>query len=266
MLIFNAIITIILFKYKFFLIKLYLGILMKLHYITIITMGLLAVQVSAEEVQTTKANDTLTTKQDKISYIFGHNIGKNMSQQGIEINMDALSQGMKDGFSNGESKINIEEMTNLMQDFRKEMTVKKAEKKKLESTQNSKEGKEFLAENAKKDGIVVLPSGLQYKVMTSGTGNIPKADDKVKTNYRGNLINGTEFDSSYKRNKPTTFPVNGVIAGWTEALQLMKEGSKWQLFVPSKLAYGERGAGSQIGPNATLIFEIELIEIEKAAE
>ena len=238
-------------------------------------MGLLAVQVSAAEVQTTKAvevqtaaeaNGTLTTKQDKISYIFGHNIGKNMNQQGIEINMDALSQGIQDGFSNGESKINIEEMTSLMQDFRKEMNAKRSEKKKLQSEQNSKEGETFLAENAKKDGVVVLPSGLQYKVITAGTGNSPKADDKVKTNYRGTLIDGTEFDSSYKRNKPTTFPVNGVIAGWTEALQLMKEGAKWQLFVPGNLAYGERGAGGKIESNATLIFEIELIEIEKTVE
>lgn len=229
-------------------------------------MGLLAVQVSAAEIQTTTTNDTLTTKQDKISYIFGHNIGKNMNQQGIEISMDAMSQGIKDGFSNGESKIAVEEMTNLMRDFRKEMTARKSEKKKLQSDQNSKEGKDFLAENAKKEGVVVLPSGLQYKVMISGTGNSPKADDKVKTNYRGTLINGTEFDSSYKRSKPTTFPVNGVIAGWTEALQLMKEGAKWQLFVPSDLAYGKRGAGNQIGPDATLIFEIELIEIEKPAK
>ncbi|MDM8566444.1 FKBP-type peptidyl-prolyl cis-trans isomerase [Candidatus Halobeggiatoa sp. HSG11] len=236
---------------------------MKLHYVTIITMGLLAGQVSADEATPTDATDSLTTPKDKISYIFGHNIGKNMNQQGIEINMDALSQGIQDGLSAGESKISVEETTAIMQEFRNEMNAKKAEKKKLETEKNTKEGKVFLAENAKKEGVTVLPSGLQYKVITPGTGKIPKADDQVKTHYRGTLIDGTEFDSSHKRNKPATFPVNGVISGWTEALQLMKEGAKWQLFIPGSLAYGERGAGGKIGPNATLIFDIELLEILK---
>ncbi|MCK5876200.1 MAG: FKBP-type peptidyl-prolyl cis-trans isomerase [Candidatus Marithrix sp.] len=234
---------------------------MKLHYATIVMMGLFVSQVSAEEVNNTA--DTLTTQKDKISYIFGHNIGKNMNQQGLEINMDSLSQGMLDGLSNKESKISVEEMTTIMQDFKKELNAKKTAMKKVQAEKNSKEGDVFLAENAKKDGIVVLPSGLQYKVLTPGTGEIPKADSQVKTNYRGTLIDGTEFDSSYKRNKPATFSVGGVISGWTEALQLMKEGAKWQLFIPSKLAYGPKGAGGKIGPDATLIFEIELLEIIK---
>jgi FKBP-type peptidyl-prolyl cis-trans isomerase len=127
---------------------------------------------------------------------------------------------------------------------------------------NMKEGEAFLAENKKKEGVVTLPSGLQYKVITAGTGKKPKATDTVTTQYRGTLIDGTEFDSSYKRGQPTTFPVAGVITGWTEALQLMPVGSKWQLFIPSNLAYGPRGAGHLIGPNATLVFEVELLSIE----
>jgi FKBP-type peptidyl-prolyl cis-trans isomerase FklB len=127
---------------------------------------------------------------------------------------------------------------------------------------NQKEGEVFLAENKKKKGVVTLPSGLQYHVITAGTGKIPKATDTVTTHYRGTLIDGTEFDSSYKRGEPASFPVNGVIKGWTEALQLMKVGSKWQLFIPSNLAYGPQGAGQVIGPSATLIFEIELLSIK----
>ena len=127
---------------------------------------------------------------------------------------------------------------------------------------NKKEGEAFLAANKGKDGVVTLPSGLQYKILTAGTGPKPTASDSVVCNYRGTLINGTEFDSSYKRGQPATFPVTGVIKGWTEALQLMPVGSKWQLFIPSDLAYGERGAGADIGPNSTLIFEVELLSIE----
>jgi len=130
-----------------------------------------------------------------------------------------------------------------------------------QAPKNLKEGEAFLVENAKKEGVVTLESGLQYQVITPGTGNAPKATDKVTTHYRGTLIDGTEFDSSYKRGQPATFPVKGVIAGWTEALQLMKVGAKWQLFIPANLAYGKRGAGGKIGPNATLIFDIELISI-----
>jgi FKBP-type peptidyl-prolyl cis-trans isomerase FklB len=140
--------------------------------------------------------------------------------------------------------------------------AKKAEEMQKLSEKNKADGEKFLAENAKKEGVKVLPSGLQYKVITPGTGKSPKATDTVTTHYKGMLIDGTEFDSSYKRGEPATFPVSGVIPGWTEALQLMKEGAKWQLFLPSNLAYGERGAGRDIGPNATLIFEVELISVK----
>lgn len=131
------------------------------------------------------------------------------------------------------------------------------------ATKNLSDGNAFLDSNSKKEGVKVLPSGLQYKVLKEGTGNSPKATDKVKVHYKGTLINGEEFDSSYKRGTPAEFPVNGVIAGWTEALQLMKEGSKWQLFIPSKLAYRERGSGPKITPNSTLVFDVELLEIVK---
>jgi len=155
-----------------------------------------------------------------------------------------------------------EEIRESLSALQKELMEKQAEKTKLMGEKNKKEGEAFLAENKKKEGVVTLPSGLQYKVIKEGTGKQPSADATVETNYRGTLIDGTEFDSSYKRGQAATFPVNGVIAGWTEALQLMKEGAKWQLFVPANLAYGERGAGNVIGPNATLIFEVELISVK----
>jgi FKBP-type peptidyl-prolyl cis-trans isomerase FklB len=153
-----------------------------------------------------------------------------------------------------------------MNTFKEEMTKKQEEAMKKAAEKNKKDGAAFLAENKKKEGVVTLPSGLQYKIITQGTGNTPKATDTVTVNYRGSLVDGTEFDSSYKRGQPATFPVNGVIKGWTEALQLMKEGAKWQLFIPSDLAYGEKGAGNVIGPNATLIFDVELISAKEASQ
>jgi FKBP-type peptidyl-prolyl cis-trans isomerase FklB len=150
----------------------------------------------------------------------------------------------------------------VMQDFQKKMMAKQMAAREEGLGKNKAEGEKFLADNKKKEGIKTTASGLQYKVITAGTGKTPKATDTVKTHYRGTLINGTEFDSSYKRGEPAEFPVNGVIKGWTEALQLMKEGAKWQLFIPSELAYGERGAGRDIGPNSTLIFDIELISVK----
>jgi FKBP-type peptidyl-prolyl cis-trans isomerase FklB len=155
-----------------------------------------------------------------------------------------------------------EEYKATMTALQKEMMEKQADAARKLAEKNKKEGEAFLAENGKKEGVVTLPSGLQYKVIQSGKGKTPKSTDTVETNYRGTLIDGTEFDSSYKRGQTATFPVNGVIAGWTEALQKMKEGDKWQLFVPSNLAYGERGAGREIGPNATLLFEVELIAVK----
>ena len=169
---------------------------------------------------------------------------------------------MKDAAAGSKTRLTDEEAKAVLTEVQNEVRKEQQEKTQEAAAKNKTEGDAFLAGNKKKDGIVTLPSGLQYKIMTEGKGPKPAATDTVVCNYRGTLINGTEFDSSYKRGEPATFPVGGVIKGWTEALQLMPVGSKWQLFIPSDLAYGERGAGADIGPNATLIFEVELISIK----
>lgn len=209
---------------------------------------------------------TLSNQQDKLSYSFGQNIGNSLKQQKIELNLDLLVKGIQDVVADKEPLLTTEEMQNVLKTFQKERFAKLAEERKALSETNLKEGETFLTANKAKEGVTTLPSGLQYKVVTKGSGNTPKATDQVTTHYRGTLIDGTEFDSSYQRGKPATFAVNQVIAGWTEALQLMKEGDKWQLFVPAKLGYGERGVpGGKIGPNATLIFDIELISVNPVA-
>jgi len=208
----------------------------------------------------------LKTQKDKVSYSIGLDIGKNMNRQSLDIDPDILAKGIKDGFSGSSPLLTEAEVRETMMAFQKEMTAKQIERTKTISEKNKKEGEAFLAENKKKEGVITLPSGLQYKVIKKGTGKTPKATDTVTVNYRGTLIDGTEFDSSYKRGQPATFAVNGVIKGWTETLQLMKEGSKWQLFIPSNLAYGERGAGNAIGPNVVLIFEVELLSIGEIKE
>jgi FKBP-type peptidyl-prolyl cis-trans isomerase FklB len=202
-----------------------------------------------------------TSKKDKISYSIGVNIGTSLKQQELDVNTDALVAGLKDAFSGGKTKLTQDEVHQILTDFQQEMQAKMQERMQQAADKNKKDGEAFLAENKKKSGVKTLPSGLQYKIISEGKGASPKETDTVTTNYKGTLIDGTEFDSSYKRGEPATFPVNGVIKGWTEALQLMKVGSKWQLFVPADLAYGPRGAGQVIGPNSTLIFEVELVSI-----
>ena len=229
---------------------------MKSILMAIMGMFLFSAQVLAAE------NVQLQSQKDKASYALGMSVGKNMKQQlPTEIDPDIFAKGLKDAFSGAEPLLSEEEMRTIMTAFQKDISEKQAEKMKVVGEKNKKEGVAFLAENKKKEGVITLASGLQYKIIKQGTGNIPKATDKVTTHYQGTLIDGTEFDSSYKRGEPTTFQVNGVIPGWTEALQLMQVGSKWQLFVPSNLAYGERGAGPNIGPNAVLIFTVELLSI-----
>ncbi len=222
-----------------------------------LALGLLAGSVTAADTKMILKDD-----KDKVSYAIGLNIGKSMKQEGLDISPDALAAAMKDVFAGAKPQLTDEEVQTVMQDFQKKMMAKQMAAREEGLGKNKAEGEKFLADNKKKEGIKTTASGLQYKVMKDGTGKIPKATDTVKTHYRGTLINGTEFDSSYKRGEPAEFPVNGVIKGWTEALQLMKEGSKWQLFIPSELAYGERGAGKDIGPNSTLIFDIELISVK----
>jgi FKBP-type peptidyl-prolyl cis-trans isomerase len=205
---------------------------------------------------------TLTTQKDKVSYALGMNLGVNLHKQSVEVDPKILLQGLEDGMAGGKTQLSEEQARATLTELQSDLRKKQQEKMQQAGESNKKEGDAFLAANKGKEGVVTLPSGLQYKVLTAGTGPKPTASDSVVCNYRGTLIDGTEFDSSYKRGQPTTFPVGGVIKGWTEALQLMPVGSKWQLFVPSELAYGAQGAGANIGPNSTLIFEVELLSIQ----
>lgn len=197
----------------------------------------------------------LQTDLQKASYALGINIGTNIKQQPIQLDLPSLFKGIKDAEAGNKPVLTEDEMNASLKVVRDEATAKVSEA-------NMKEGAEFLAANKAKDGVVTTASGLQYKIITAGTGAKPSNADTVVCNYKGTFINGTEFDSSYKRGKPAEFPVGGVIRGWTEALQLMPVGSKWELYVPSELAYGSRGAGGAIGPNQTLIFEVELLSIK----
>jgi FKBP-type peptidyl-prolyl cis-trans isomerase FklB len=220
---------------------------------------------------------TLKTQKDKTSYAVGMNVGKglaaNLRQQSVEVDQAILLRGMKDAFSGGkmlltddEAKAVLTQLQTVVRNRQQEKMKVEQEKMKVAADLNKKEGAEFLTANKSKDGVVTLPSGLQYKVLTEGTGPKPAATDTVSCNYRGTLTNGTEFDSSYKRGQPLSIQVNRVIKGWTEALQLMPVGSKWQLFIPSDLGYGDGGSGPVIGPGATLIFEVELLSIQDKAK
>jgi len=207
-------------------------------------------------------NVELKTFNDSVSYSIGTDIGSNFKQQELEINVDALAKGLADALADKDLEITDVQSAQILNRFQKEMREKMQAKNDAEAAENAKKGEEFLAENKKKDGVKVTASGLQYKVIKQGNGPKPKLTDKVKVNYRGTLIDGTEFDSSYKRGTPAEFPLNGVIKGWTEGLQLMPVGSKYEFYIPAELAYGARGPQT-IGPNQTLIFEVELLEIVK---
>jgi FKBP-type peptidyl-prolyl cis-trans isomerase FklB len=202
----------------------------------------------------------LQTQKDKFSYALGMNIGTNLHRQSVPFASDLFMRGMKDSLAGGQTLLTEDEARAAIMEVQNEMRKQQQEKMQVQGEANKREGDAFLAVNKTKEGVVVLPSGLQYKILLAGTGPKPTAADSVTVNYRGTLVSGTEFDSSYKRGQPATFPVTGVIKGWTEALQLMPVGSKWQLFIPADLAYGERGPG-EIGPNSTLIFEVELLKI-----
>jgi FKBP-type peptidyl-prolyl cis-trans isomerase FklB len=208
----------------------------------------------------------LTTQKEKLSYAIGIDMGTSLKKNDIDVDPAILFRGIKDALSGGKQLMTEQELKDTIQAAQKELMAKQLEKRKVEAEKNKKEGEAFLEANKKKKGVKILPDGLQYKVITEGKGQMPKATDTVTVNYKGTLIDGTEFDSSYKRKEPATFPVTGVIKGWTEALQMMRVGSKWELFVPADLAYGERGTmGGPIGPNAVLIFEVELLSIKPAA-
>jgi FKBP-type peptidyl-prolyl cis-trans isomerase len=205
---------------------------------------------------------TLKTQKEKASYALGMNFGTGLRKQSIDIDPAILARGLRDSFSNGKTLLTEDEAKAVLTQLQTDVRKKQQEMAQQLGDSNKKQGMAFLEANKTKDGIVTLPSGLQYKVLQEGTGPKPAPTDTVVCNYRGTLLDNTEFDSSYKRGQPATFPVTGVIKGWTEALQLMPVGSKWQLFIPSELAYGDRGAGGQIGSNATLIFEVELLSIQ----
>ena len=207
------------------------------------------------------ADVQLKDQKDKVSYSIGLDIGTTLKRQVIEVNEELLNTGIQDGLSGKKPLLSEDQVKETMAVFQKEILAKQAEAKKAAAAKNSAEAMKFLAENKTKQDVKTTASGLQYKILKEGSGPTPKPTDTVKVNYRGTVLDGTEFDSSSKRGEPASFPVNRVIKGWTEALQLMKVGSKYQLFIPADLAYGGRGAGSDIGPNAMLIFDVELLGI-----
>lgn len=212
------------------------------------------------------AQDKAAPPADPASYIIGTNIASNLKSQGIDINLDSLVAGMTDVLKGTGSKIAPAEAQEIMTKLQTEMQAKTQAKAGESAKKNIEEGKAFLEKNAKAEGVKTTASGLQYSVMKEGAGEKPKATDTVKVHYHGTLLDGKVFDSSVERNEPATFPLDGVIKGWTEGLQLMTVGSKYKFVLPSELAYGERGAGGDIGPNAVLTFEVELLEIVKGAK
>jgi FKBP-type peptidyl-prolyl cis-trans isomerase len=214
----------------------------------------------------TAAPLTLKTEKDKISYAIGMSVGKSLQKDALDLDLTILLRGIKDAQAGGKTLLTDDEAKAAFTTLQAGLRKKQEEKMAIAGQANQKEGETFLAANKAKDGVVTLPSGLQYKILKEGTGPKPTAADSVVCNYRGTLINNKEFDSSFKRGQAATFPVSGVIKGWTEALQLMAVGSKWQLFVPADLAYGSRAAGPDIGPNSTLIFEVELLSIQPKAQ
>lgn len=204
----------------------------------------------------------LDSEMEKVSYSFGVDLGKRIGEN-TELDVAAFSAGVSDGIEGGELQMSEEDMMATLQGYQQKKMAEMQAEAEQEATENQQASEAFLAANAEKDGVVVLDSGLQYKVLEAGEGAKPTADDTVEVHYRGTLIDGTEFDSSYARGESITFPVGGVIAGWTEALQLMPVGSKWELYIPSDLAYGPGGTQGMIGPNQALVFEVELLGIEE---
>jgi FKBP-type peptidyl-prolyl cis-trans isomerase FklB len=202
-------------------------------------------------------NGNFKTFKEQSSYAIGIDIGRGMKSQGLEVDSAMLAKGLADGLGGGKSLLSDKELQATLIQLKRDAAANLADK-------NKKEGAAFLAENKKKEGVKTTASGLQYKALRDGKGATPRATDIVTTHYRGTFLDGTEFDSSYRRNEPTKFPCNRVIKGWTEALQMMKVGDKWQLFIPSELAYGEQGMGEDIPPNATLVFELELLDTKAA--
>jgi len=241
---------------------------------SILAFGLLAFGTSAQQAPanapvkspvtalTPATGSVLKTQKEKLSYAIGTEMGKGVKAEGLDVDPDILIQGLKDTLTDAQSLMTDQEVHTIIAGLQEQMRQKQKQELAVLAAENQKKGDEFLAENAKKPGVVSLPSGLQYKVITAGQGKKPQETDTVLCNYKGTFLNGTVFDSSERVGKPVPFQVNNVIPGFKEALQLMPVGSKWQIFVPSKLAYGENGAGNVIAPNETLIFEVELVSIQ----
>jgi len=232
---------------------------MRLTWMLLITLGMLAVSAGAQD---SAAPASPKTQKDKTSYAIGVQVAMSLKTQGIDVDPDVLAKGFKDSLTGGKLQMTDEELGATLTALQTEIRQKQAELMDKLGADNKKAGDAFFAGNAKKEGVVALPSGLQYKILKAGEGKKPTATDTVSCNYRGTLIDGTEFDSSLASGKPATFQISGVIPGFKEALELMPVGSKWQVFIPSDLAYGAGGAGNAIGPNAALIFEIELVSIQ----
>jgi FKBP-type peptidyl-prolyl cis-trans isomerase len=215
---------------------------------------------------TTEEKIDLKDDKAKESYSVGYQFGQNLKKMETDLDPEVLSAAIQDGLSGRESRLSDEEMRAAVTSLRERTMAAMQASIKEQGQKNLAQGEKFLAENKTKEGVKTTASGLQYKVLKKGEGPSPKAGDTVTVHYRGTFVDGTEFDSSYQRGKPATFPLTGVIPGWTEALQLMKKGSKWELYIPADLAYGERGAGNRIPPNSTLLFEVELLSMEKASK
>ncbi|HAR64461.1 MAG: hypothetical protein DKM50_00845 [Candidatus Margulisiibacteriota bacterium] len=229
----------------------------------IVTAALVLVTATGCTIKDKKA--ALNSPKEKYSYAIGMSIGTGITKQKLDLDPKIISKGIQDAFA-GKTKITEEEMAKILTEFQTEQRAAQ-EKNMLESGKKNLElGQKYLEQNKSKEGVKTLSSGIQYKVIKSGTGASPKLTDTVKVHYSGRLIDGKEFDSSYKRNEPVTFPLNGVIPGWTEILQIMKPGDKWEVTIPSQLAYGDRGAPPQIEPNSVLVFDIELVGIETAGK
>jgi FKBP-type peptidyl-prolyl cis-trans isomerase len=217
---------------------------------------------SGAQTEGSKGGD-FDSPQARRSYALGMDIGNSLKELPVDIQVDELAEGVRDTVSGNETRLSQEELDGVMQSFVQDMEAAQQKKASEQANNNLEKGEQFLAENKDKEGVQTTDSGLQYKVVEEGDGPSPDADDSVTVHYTGKLIDGTVFDSSRKRGEPVTFPVDAVIPGWTEALQLMKQGAKYELYIPADLAYGERGAGAQIGPNETLIFDVELIGVDK---
>jgi FKBP-type peptidyl-prolyl cis-trans isomerase len=228
-----------------------------------------AADVPEQKADAVKTEADAWNRTDSISYTIGRDMASNFKKMGVEINPDVFSKGFKDGITEAEPALSEEEMQQAKDAFQKDrqekqkaMMAEQQKKMAEQAAKNKEEGEKFLAENMKKEGVVTTASGLQYIVLKEGKGEKPTATDTVTVNYKGTLLDGTEFDSSYKRGEPASFPLNGVIKGWTEGLQLMSPGAQYRFFIPSDLAYGKRGGGKVIGPDATLVFEVELLEVK----